>query len=319
MNKRKWHPCELHCHTVHSDGSFTVEELMKTARERGIEGICLTDHNTTSGWEETEKYPAPVVLKGIEWTTYFGHMLVLDCDEWVDWRDAVPDNIDEKMRLVHKGKGLVGMAHPYQLGTPVCTGGHWDYNIRDFSLVNYMEIWSEGCPYMNPANEKAKKLWLNLLEKGYRITPTFGRDWHRTRGNEYIGSCTYLYCEGELTPQKMKDALEKGRTQISVGPLLLFETEKGETAGDTVQKGEHNFKIRIDTERYDRLFSECYKIEMKTVRVITEKGETIFQGSADEEEISLYFKGNTFYIFELWGSIDGKENQLLTLTAPIYT
>lgn len=319
MNKLLWHSAELHCHTLHSDGSFTVKELMDTAAERGVEGICLTDHNTMSGWEETDKYHGPVVLKGIEWTTYFGHMLVLDCKEWVDWRDAVPDNIDEKMTAVHKGNGLVGMAHPFQLGTPICTGGHWDYNIKDYSLVNYMEIWSEGCPYMNPANEKAKKKWLDLLEKGYRITPTFGRDWHRTRGNELIGACTYLLCQGELTPQKMKDAIEKGRTQITVGPLLIFETEKGETAGDTLKKGQHTFKIKIDTGRYEKLFSDSYSLEIKTLKVITKKGETVYEGRADKEEISLFFEENSFYIFELWGSVEGKENQLLTLTSPVYT
>ena len=29
---KKWFPCELHCHTVHSDGDFTVETLLQTAR-----------------------------------------------------------------------------------------------------------------------------------------------------------------------------------------------------------------------------------------------------------------------------------------------
>ncbi|MBR5438047.1 MAG: CehA/McbA family metallohydrolase, partial [Clostridia bacterium] len=178
MNK-KWHPCELHCHTLHSDGGFTVKELMETAKARQLSGICLTDHNTFSGYEETKEFSSPAVLRGIEWTTYFGHMLVLDCKGDVDWRNAVPDNIDEKMKEVHSFGGLVGIAHPFQLGTPICTGGHWDYNIKDFSLVNYMEIWSEGEPLMTPANKRAKKWWLSLLDKGYRISPTFGRDWHR--------------------------------------------------------------------------------------------------------------------------------------------
>ena len=31
----KWFPCEMHCHTLHSDGKFTVESLMQTAKEYG--------------------------------------------------------------------------------------------------------------------------------------------------------------------------------------------------------------------------------------------------------------------------------------------
>lgn len=51
---KKWYPCELHCHTLHSDGSFTVNELLSAAKSRKLSGICLTDHNTVSGWEETD-------------------------------------------------------------------------------------------------------------------------------------------------------------------------------------------------------------------------------------------------------------------------
>ena len=29
---KKWYPCELHCHTVHSDGDFTVEGLIASAK-----------------------------------------------------------------------------------------------------------------------------------------------------------------------------------------------------------------------------------------------------------------------------------------------
>ena len=86
-------PCELHCHTLHSDGDFSVKELQEAARENHLSLIALTDHNTMSGWDELDASILPVI-RGIEWTTYFGHMLVLGAGEFVDWRDAVPDNID---------------------------------------------------------------------------------------------------------------------------------------------------------------------------------------------------------------------------------
>ncbi len=317
MNK-KWYPCELHCHTIHSDGGFTVEELMKTATERRISGICLTDHNTTSGHAETEKLSAPAVLKGIEWTTYFGHMLVLDCKGDVDWRNAVPDNIDEKMKEVHSFGGLVGIAHPYQLGTPVCTGGHWDYNVQDYSLVNYMEIWSEGEALMTPANIRAKEKWLSLLEKGYRITPTFGRDWHRKEGNKLIGACTYLLIDGDITDGKMKEAIEKGRTQISLAPLLEISTDNGETMGDRIKSGEITFNVKISNERSE-LFSDQYTLTPERIRVITKKGEILYEGGTDEDRIRITTKENSFCIFELWGKVNDKENQMLAMTAPVYT
>ena len=74
---KKWYACELHCHTLHSDGAFTVDELIETAKNRLLAGICLTDHNTISGWSETESENTLAVLKGVEYTTYHGHMLSL--------------------------------------------------------------------------------------------------------------------------------------------------------------------------------------------------------------------------------------------------
>lgn len=41
----KWIACELHTHTQHSDGQFTVLELAQTAKQCGLEGIAITDHN----------------------------------------------------------------------------------------------------------------------------------------------------------------------------------------------------------------------------------------------------------------------------------
>lgn len=316
MNK-KWYPCELHCHTVHSDGGFTVKELMQTAKERYIDGICLTDHNTTSGHEEAENISSPRVLKGIEWTTYFGHMLVLDCKGDVDWRDAVPDNIDEKMKEVHSFGGLVGIAHPYQLGTPVCTGGHWDYNVKDYSLVNYMEIWSEGEALMTQANKRAREKWLSLLSKGCRITPTFGRDWHRKEGNKLTGACTYLLIDGDITDEKMKEAIRTGKTQISLGPVFEICTDKGETVGDISESGEKKLSFNINTERAERFKNE-YTVSCETLKVITKEGKTVYEGSADKKEFTLLFEKNSFYVFELWGKVNSQE-ELIVLTAPIYT
>ena len=46
--------CDLHTHTVHSDGSFTPAELAAAAKEKNII-IALTDHNTVSGLPEFMK------------------------------------------------------------------------------------------------------------------------------------------------------------------------------------------------------------------------------------------------------------------------
>ena len=314
MNK-KWYACEMHCHTLHSDGQFSVKELIDTAVERHLDGIQLTDHNTTSGHDEVIDSPIPV-LKSIEWTTYFGHMHAMNCSHYVDWRDAVPDNIDEKMLQVHQGNGLVGVCHPFQLGTPICTGGRWDYNVKDWSLVNYMEIWSEGCPFMNTPNRRTLELWHSLLDEGYRITPTFGRDWHRATRDVYHSACTYLLCEGELTDMKMKEAVKCGRSVISMGPLFYF-TIDDKTMGDEVMAGECTLEFTLDFNRMEKM-GVPEKVVPEKIKLISNGGEEvkIIDPACPRTEISL--KENIWLNAELWGKIDDDKNCLIALTAPVY-
>lgn len=320
---KKWFPCELHCHTVHSDGDFTVETLLQTARERGLDGICLTDHNTTAGWAEIPTDSTPAVLCGMEWTTYFGHMPVLDCREYVDWRDATPENIDEKLRAVHDRGGLCGMAHPYQIGTPICTGGFWEFQVKDYTLLDYIEVWAEGAPYYNAANSRAQKKWQSLLDAGYHIAPTMGRDWHRPTKNRYPTACTYLLCPtGALTPEKMKTALKTGRTSVCVGPLFYFETACGATVGDTVPAGETELRFCLDDTRYRGCNPENQFLP-REIRLLTNGGESVLclPVAAGENTCTatVHLERNRYYRAELWGDTDGKPNTQLALTAAMYT
>lgn len=41
--------CDLHCHSVFSDGTCTPEELLTQAAEKGLGALALTDHNTSKG------------------------------------------------------------------------------------------------------------------------------------------------------------------------------------------------------------------------------------------------------------------------------
>ncbi|HWJ02528.1 MAG TPA: PHP domain-containing protein, partial [Verrucomicrobiae bacterium] len=39
-------PVDLHCHTTASDGSLTPAELVARARQVGLQGVGITDHDT---------------------------------------------------------------------------------------------------------------------------------------------------------------------------------------------------------------------------------------------------------------------------------
>ena len=46
---------DLHTHSNASDGTDTPQELIEKALRRGLDVIALTDHDTTTGWDEARK------------------------------------------------------------------------------------------------------------------------------------------------------------------------------------------------------------------------------------------------------------------------
>ena len=68
MNKK----CDLHSHSVFSDGTLTPAELVRLAEEKGISALALTDHNTSKGLKdfmEAGKNSPVITVPGCEFTT----------------------------------------------------------------------------------------------------------------------------------------------------------------------------------------------------------------------------------------------------------
>lgn len=68
---------DLHAHTTTSDGTYTPEELVKYAAERGLAAVAITDHDTAAGAARAAELEAKYgveVVPGIEISAeYFGY------------------------------------------------------------------------------------------------------------------------------------------------------------------------------------------------------------------------------------------------------
>jgi predicted metal-dependent phosphoesterase TrpH len=63
---------DLHTHSLYSDGTFTPTELVSLARDRGLDTLALTDHDTTNGLMEAAAAGAELgveVVPGVEFST----------------------------------------------------------------------------------------------------------------------------------------------------------------------------------------------------------------------------------------------------------
>jgi predicted metal-dependent phosphoesterase TrpH len=67
---------ELHCHTTHSDGTLTPQQLVEAAFTAGVQILAITDHDTMSGWPEAiaaaQRYQIEVV-PGLELSTVYNN------------------------------------------------------------------------------------------------------------------------------------------------------------------------------------------------------------------------------------------------------
>ncbi|MEC0126974.1 CehA/McbA family metallohydrolase [Paenibacillus pabuli] len=234
----KWLACELHTHTLHSDGSQTLEELAAGAANLGFDAIALTDHNTMSaliGKEEIERIYGLRIIRGMEWTTFYGHMVTIGLSAFADWRQVDRDRIDEGIEAVHRLGGIAGLAHPYRIGSPACTGCFWEYEIGNWSAVDYIEVWSGTFPSIQTNNRRAFDLWTDKLNEGYRIAATSGRDWHAQGETDEPISVTYLGIEDDAVAENgdaaalsiheetLIQALREGRASVTIGPLLTLK------------------------------------------------------------------------------------------------
>ena len=307
-------PCELHCHTIHSDGDFTPQSLQKAAVDDGLSLIALTDHNTLSGTNELDNGIIPFI-KGIEWTTYFGHMLVLGAKKFVDWRDAVPDNIDEKIAAVRETGATVGVAHPFQCGSPICTGGRWEFNVTKWENVNYIEIWHEAFHDKNTENNRALPFWTSLLDKGYHLAASYGKDWHRPQSSDALFGCTYLGIDGEINEENAISAIKCGRMVVSTGAAFSFtvnQNDKDYNIGETLSAGSARFDFHCDFEarKNDR-------IKHDTIRIVTNGGQSAAEADKNTQSMKITLETGKWYRAELWGAIDGTQ-QPLAVTSPVY-
>ena len=318
-----WRACELHTHTYNSDGSQTLEELCRKAKAFGLEFLALTDHNTSSGiYENTpqlQRETLPVHV-GIEWTTFFGHMVVLGAKKYVDWRDAVPSNIDEKMKAVRAAHGVIGVAHPFRLGAPMCCGCHWNFLVRDWSLPHYMEIWSGPFPTLREEAVLALEFWNKKLDEGNHLTPSYGRDWHSDPETPRPFACTMLgFKDDRITEEGAFDALRSGRTHVTLGPLVdLTVCANGNiyTCGESAPQGNVTVRVQCDLN-YRRAHWEQFDLKAEKINLIGNGARILAALPAEGGEVTLDARSLTWLRAELYGSLEGKATNL-AVTAPVY-
>lgn len=165
-----WLRGELHCHTYHSDGDSSPQALVQLARERGLDFLAITDHNSISCQRElhTLRDPGILLLRGVEVTTFKGHWNVWGVGDWVDFRVQKPEDMAAAIRFAVGRGALTSCNHPKPYGPD------WEYpEVEGYHCV---EVWNGPWIVMN---QLSLDFWTTRLAQGKRLVAIGGSDYHR--------------------------------------------------------------------------------------------------------------------------------------------
>jgi len=224
---QRWWRGDLHMHTVHSDGNWTVAELISSAQSAGLDFISVTDHNTASHHVEVDRARArapqpPLVLRGEEITSYGGHTNAwgLPSGTWIDFR-VRPGDAARMARVAaeaHRSGALISINHPFAL----CGGCDWSYDksARGFDAI---EVWNGAWDFTDGL---ALKMWDEILQSGRRITAIASSDSHRAANP--IGQPTTHVAANALSQTALLAAIRQGRVYLTgeaARSAVSFEAE----------------------------------------------------------------------------------------------
>lgn len=316
---RGWYRGDIHSHTLHSDASWTAQELVAAARQQGLDFIALTDHNTTSALAEMAALGDETLLTlgGQELTTFWGHAVCLGAhDGWIDWRvDPEGKAMAEIAEQLYAKGQLYIIAHPYDIGDPYCTGCHWLYTAMMPGTARVIEVWNGswfgGHPLEHNSNEDSLAFFYRSLNEGRRLVMTAGSDAHGPKNYERQPGFNVVYAES-LSERGILDALAVGHSYLSTGPVLQLHATAGSGAevmmGDRLaSQGARDFTMRSSwsVSPVDATVRLMINGAVYTATTVAEEGEQTWQ---------LPVHGTRWCTVELRGA----DGTMLAVTNPIF-
>ncbi len=185
---------DLHCHTrpLSACSALDADELVRLAHERGLDAICLTEHDRA--WPEDElaalrARSSLALFSAVELTTDMGHILAFGLDP--TGYSAVASEV---FTAAERGGGLLFLAHPARDGLLRITHETVEY----FASVEAA----------NGSDSRLQNLAAAGLAKGFRLPGIGGSDAH-TR--EEVGSAATRFERHISTDAELLEELRAGR------------------------------------------------------------------------------------------------------------
>jgi predicted metal-dependent phosphoesterase TrpH len=188
---------EFHCHSIYSKDSLTpVDQLVKTARQRGIDRLIITDHNNIQGALRAKELDPELVIIGEELLTTRGELLVSFVQE------ELPRGLEplEAIRRLREQGAFISVSHPYDRR-------RHGWEIADLlmiaPLVDAIEVFNARCQ-LAILNEQAA-----AFAHEHHLAGTAGSDAHTLRE---VGRATVSLPDFK-TADELRRVIAQGKLQ----------------------------------------------------------------------------------------------------------
>ncbi len=219
---------ELHNHTDQSDAKISCRTLIDVMEADGVDCFAITDHNTTSGQPIirkilSEEKRTVQCLYGMEYTTYYGHIVCPVLEQYVPWDSINRRKPELLFEACKKADAITGVAHPFSYGDPFGRGCRFEMEITDFTNVDYIEIINNPEP-LHEVNEPGILWWEELVLKGEKLAACAGMDLHTLKDKMAMKFATYIEGTENGDPaDELRAAVAEQRTWVSKGMLVTWE------------------------------------------------------------------------------------------------
>ncbi len=227
---------DLHVHSEDSgDARPGLAEISTASSVKGLDFVVITDHNTTSQLERIAfEQPAidnVLLVPGMEFTTYGGHMNAFGVSAPVDQKLGLTTTLDDVVADFRAQGAFISINHPNLDLGDVCIGCAWVHDVPD---VDAVEIATGGYDQSGFIfGEGARDFWDAHLDGGSHAAPVGGSDDHRAGVDvpafgSPLGDPTTMIFASSLSTAALLQGIRDNRTVVKLqgpdDPMIELET-----------------------------------------------------------------------------------------------
>lgn len=208
---------DFHVHSEYSrDGLASLEEIAAAAKARGLDAVCICDHNSNS-LDAPKFIDGVLLINGSEMSCKNAHVLGIGVDKSLfanGYDPKINPSIEEAVERIHAAGGLAVIAHPFA------------HNVAKGFNPDELKIQPDGVEIANGRawmkNPDAKKQAEEYAAK-YGLFTTGGSDAHC---KEELGNAYTEIEVKDLSVEAIKEAL-KARQSVGILSVKTKRIYKG--------------------------------------------------------------------------------------------